>query len=64
VLKDVKDYYGILELADPNLLQYPKITVRHLNSLLSHTDTAAMHADILLLQDIISSVIGERQGIT
>ncbi|EXA41675.1 hypothetical protein FOVG_10142 [Fusarium oxysporum f. sp. pisi HDV247] len=35
MLKGIKDYYGTLELADP------KITVRQLNSLLSHTDTAS-----------------------
>ncbi|KAL9563895.1 hypothetical protein ACKAV7_011930 [Fusarium commune] len=49
VLKDIKDYYGTLELADPKLAAIPK-------------DNTATHADILLLHEIILSATGERQG--
>jgi hypothetical protein len=56
MLKGIKDYYGTLELADP------KITVRQLNSLLSHTYTAAKHVGILLSQEIILSATGKRQS--
>jgi hypothetical protein len=46
VLKDIIDYYGALELADPRVLQYQMITARQSKSSLFQVGIAVVCADI------------------